>query len=226
VVVDVYIYRRTVLEKTKAKALACSAKKERNFVDIKFILICAGSLIALLLYYPLVKGILKGTVEQSFATWILWVALDVILLVATVIQHGNFALVACYCFGGTLVTSTLIYKRQFNWSWFESSILAMVVVCLIVWYLNGPKATTVASTIAVAISGLPQLRNAWLRPDRQMAMIYFGYVLANGLSCMGGKAWTVEDRLYYGVCTILCAIITIVAFRKPTAASVSAITTS
>ena len=185
-------------------------------MDWKIVSIWLGSIIALLLYYPLVSGILKKQIEQSFATWVLWVALDLIALVSVILQHGNYAILVCYCLGGTAVSAALIYMRQFRWTWFENCVLAMVIVCLVAWYLTGSRITTIISTIAVAISGLPQLRDAWLRPDRQTAFIYLGYVFANGFSFLGGKAWTIEDRFYPGVCTILCAFITAVAFRKPT----------
>lgn len=175
----------------------------------------AGALIALLLYFPLIVGILRQQIEQSFATWILWVALDLIALASIIFQHGNYAILVCYCLGGTAVSAALIYEKQFKWTWFETLVLFLVFVCLTIWAVSGSRMATIASTLAVAISGLPQLRDSWLKPDRQTGYIYLGYVFANGFSLLGGKAWTVEDRFYPGVCTVLCVLITIVAFRKP-----------
>lgn len=177
-------------------------------------LIWMGGLLAFLLYIPLIWGILKGEVRQSFATWILWVALDSIALVSTILEDGNFLLLVFYTIGGTLVTASLVYKKLFKWTWFEWSVLVMVIICLVVWRVSGSTAAIVASTLAVFIAGTPQIVDSWLNPDKQTGYIYIGYVIANFLSLMGGKSWSIEERFYPGVCVILCGMIAIASFRN------------
>lgn len=178
------------------------------------ILIWLSSLIALLLFYPMISGILKGEIKQNVATWILWVSLDVIALMSIILQKGNYLLLMFYCTCGILVILSLVYKRLFSWSKFESFVLGLVVICLVVWSLSGSRWATIASTIAICISGTPQIRDSWRTPDRTTGMIYMGYVLANSLSFFGGKAWTVEERFYPGMMVILCITIAWVSFRK------------
>ncbi|MBU6427211.1 hypothetical protein KGQ27_03165 [Patescibacteria group bacterium] len=178
------------------------------------VLIWLSSLIALLLYYPLISGILKGEIKQSVATWILWVSLDTIALVSIIMQKGNYLLLVFYCTCGTIVTLSLVYKRLFSWTRFESFVLGLVVICLVVWGLSGSRWATIASTIAVCISGAPQIRDSWRTPDRTTGLIYMGYVLANSLSFFGGKTWTIEERFYPGMMALLCLTIATASFRK------------
>lgn len=176
----------------------------------------AGGILAFLLYIPLIRGILKGEVKQSFATWTLWVLLDAIALVSTILEKGNFLLLVSYVIGGTLVTATLIHKKQFKWTWFEWLTLALVIVCLVVWKVSGSKTAIVASTLAVFIAGVPQIVESWQKPDKQTALIYFGYIIANSLSLMAGKSWTIEERFYPAVCVILCTLIGIASLHRKT----------
>ena len=178
------------------------------------ILIWLSSIIALVLYYPLISGILKGEIRQSVATWSLWVLLDTIALVSIILQNGNYMLLVFYCTCGMIVISSLVYKRLFSWSRFESFILGLVFICLIIWILSGSKWATIASTIAVCISGAPQIRDSWRTPDRTTGMIYLGYMLANSLSFFGGKKWTIEERFYPGMMVLLCLVIALASFRK------------
>lgn len=173
-----------------------------------------GALVAFVLYYPLVKGILRDKIKQNFATWILWTLLDFIALVSLVFQGGNYALVIGYFFGGTIVTCCLIYKKQIEWTIKETVVLLMVIICLIVWSVSGNRNATIVSTLAVFISGLLQVSDSWRKPDTQTSYIYLGYVLANGLSCLAGEAWTIKDRFYQAACTILCLIISLASSRK------------
>lgn len=183
-------------------------------MSINEILVWLSSGMALALYIPLITGILRGEIAQSVATWALWVTLDVIALVNIVHKHGNFLLVLLYCMCGTLVTVSLIYKKHFKWSHFESFVLILVCICLVVWGFSGAKWAIISSTVAVCISGIPQIRDSWREPDRATGFIYIGYAIVNGLSFLGGRSWTIEERFYPGMCVLLCLSVAIAALRK------------
>lgn len=173
-----------------------------------------GCVVALCLYVPLLRGIIRGEVEQSFATWLLWVTLDLIALTSIIDQKGNFIFLMFYIAGGTTVVISLIIKKKLSWTKFETLILFLVFVCLVVWHLSGSKWATVSSTLAVVISGMPQLRDSWNKPDKMIGIIYAGYVIANGLFMFAGKDWSIEERFYPGSCVVLCVAIAIAALRK------------
>ncbi len=186
-------------------------------------MIWSGSILAIVLYYPLIAGILRNQIEQSCATWMLWVTLDVIAVTSIILQHGNYLLLVVYSICGAVVITALIYKKLFKWTSFETLVLGLVIICLVVWYFSGPRGATIAATIAGAISGIPQIRDSWKKSDTMTGHIYLGYAVANGLSCFGGKAWTVEDRLYPAMAAVLCLIITSIAYRKQKVCTVASV---
>lgn len=172
-----------------------------------------GVAIAIFLYGVIIKAILAGEPGHSFATWSLWVTLDIIASVSVILQGGNFIILLIYVIGGSAITLTLIARRQFNWGAFEWFVLSLVIVCLVVWSFSGPRWATIASTLAVVIAGAPQCKDSWKSPDRKTALIFTGWVVVNILFTLAGKAWTVEERFYPMACVILTAAIVIAAAR-------------
>ncbi len=183
-------------------------------MSIQEILVWTGSLIAFGLYLPLILGIWHGKIEQSFATWALWVSLDLIALISIFLQKGNYSILVNYVIGGTIISCLLIYKGQFKWTLFETLVLLMVLICLVFWYLSGSRIATISSTIAVVLSGLPQFKESWQKPDKPMGLIYLGYAVVNILFFFGGKSWTVKDRFYPGLMVPLCLAIAFASLRN------------
>jgi hypothetical protein len=172
-------------------------------------------MIALSLYFPLCKAIVKGGLEQNFATWALWTLLDVIATITIIIDKGNFGLVAAYVCGG-IATSVciLLSPAKVRLTWVELMTIALVLACIDIWIYFGSSMTVIASSVAVVIAGIPQGFDAWKNPDRKSAMIYAGYFIANTLSLIGGKNWSIEERYYPALTMGLCLTITLCFMRK------------
>jgi len=171
-------------------------------------------LLALSLYPPTARQILRREMEQNLATFILWGTLDAVVAVSIMFQHGNWYLPAAYVLGCMVVITALIIVKTYSWTWFETAIAIMVVACIVGWKISGPRMATIMSTTGVVLAGLPQLLDAYRKPATKPMIIYSLFTLANVLSVMGGKAWTVEERLYPSACSILCLMVTMAYGRK------------
>jgi hypothetical protein len=186
-------------------------------LDISKILIWSGTALSLALFILTVMGIIKGIIRQSAATFLLWALLDTIALVSVILQKGNYILLVFFTMSGFMTFGCLLYKRLFIWTSFETKVAALVAVCLVVWAMSGPMWATVASTIAVFISGFPQMRDSWRHPDLKTGLIYVGFTAVNLSSFFAGKDWSIKERFYYGVCSVLVIIIALVSLlrKKP-----------
>ncbi len=176
-----------------------------------------GSVLAIIMYFPTLYYIWTDKLKQSFATWILWVALDLIALGSIIVQQGqNTFILKCYVAGGTFVWLSLLYKRQFKWGNKEWLTLVLVVLCMTVWKVSGAWWATIASTCAVCVSGIPQFIESYNDPkqDKVTGFIYIGYVFVNLLYFLAGKNWTVQDKFYPFMMMPLCLAIAIASLRK------------
>ena len=160
----------------------------------------AGGIGALALFVPMGIRIIKdGGAGQSFATWMLWAALDTILTVSLFLQQGNYLLPLGFASGGIALTILLLVKGRFAWSRTDTVFLALVLGCLVGWKSGGARMATIAATLGICVAGVPGLVELWRNPQRKVGNIWGWYVLANGLSFLGGTAMTLEERFAPGV---------------------------
>ncbi|HEY2083058.1 MAG TPA: hypothetical protein VGI88_09760 [Verrucomicrobiae bacterium] len=174
----------------------------------------AGGLLALLLFIPMIMGILKDGAEgQSGATWLLWGVLDTVLTITIIEQRGNFLLPLGFAIGDIALVILLLAKGRFQWGWFDTAVLVLVIACMVVWKCAGPKPATIASTLGVCIALLPGLLAMWKQPQCKVGNVWAGYILANVLSFFGGTAMTIEERFAPGMFA-LCALAMSLASRR------------
>src|SRR3989344_1949983 len=178
--------------------------------------ILSGSLLAFLTYFSLWKQIRsdEDEVEQNFLTWFLWGILDLIIAIALIIQGGNFLLVSVYAAGG-LVSAFFIWRiNGFSWTWFDLFVVFLVFVSMVIWYHSGEWMATIVSTIAMLIASIPQLVDAWKKPENMPLVAYFSYFVANVLTTAGGQDWSVKERFYPVSAGAFCFLIAVMAARK------------
>lgn len=163
---------------------------------------------------PLFIGIYKNKIEQNFAAFMLWGLLDIIAATSTIFQGGNYMLPLGYGFTATTIAILLVFKKQVTWSWVETITAILVFACLIIWYMAGDKAGTIASSLAVVIAAIPQGVDTFKKPESTPTGIYSLFVVANVLSFIAGKSWTIEERFYSGCVVFLTIVLVVFSMRK------------
>ena len=170
------------------------------------ILSAGGSVLALALFVPLIVNVVRtGGAGQSFAMWLLWAAMDTILTVSLFQQNGNYLLFVGFVIGGVSMAVALLCQGRNSWGNFETVVALLVLACIVVWKISGPKMATIATTAGVCVAGIPGFVALRKNPDRTLGLIWLGNVLANALAFFGGTAMTVEQRLSPGVFTVFSA---------------------
>ena len=178
-------------------------------------LVWTGSILAFLTYFPLWRGIRSGKIKQNLFTWSLWALLNSIVAATIIAQKGSFLLPVVYTIGGVITSFFIVRsKNKTSWTWFETVIALLVVISMGVWYFSGNEVATVASTVAMTIAGLPQLADAWKKPQDMPFLEFISYSIANGLSIAGGKNWSIGERFYPASSTIFCLLIVAFSARK------------
>lgn len=184
-------------------------------MDLHDILKLTGGAFTLLLFIPMVALMFRnGGAGQSFATWLLWAALDVILFFSLLQQRGNYWVAGGFAIGDLAVAAFLLRRGRAAWGRFETGILLAVGACLALWWTGGPRAATIASTAGVCLAGLPGLVALWREPDRRLGNIWAGYVLANGIAFWGGTAMTIEERFAPGAFTLFSLAMFLASRRR------------
>ncbi|MBC7827827.1 MAG: hypothetical protein H7122_08780 [Chitinophagaceae bacterium] len=165
-------------------------------------------------YVPLIIGIVRNKIEQSFVAFMLWAMLDIIATITTIIAGGNYWLPLSNAIGASTVAILLATKKQVAWSWVETITAILVVVCLILWYVLGEGAGIVSSSIAVVIASIPQMVDTYKKPWATPTIIYLVFLSANILSLVAGKSWNIEERFYPACAVFLCLVIAAFSMRR------------
>ncbi len=151
----------------------------------------------------LIKGIRGSTVKQSFASWLLWLCLDFIAFSGMFLESGNWHLAGIHVALGGVITLMFWHHGQYYWSWFETLVLTLAVICTIVWLMTDNNTAVLASTGALVAASLPQMRETWLRPNGCPKKIWFIFWCANLSSVIGGDQWSISERCYPVTCLAL-----------------------
>lgn len=174
-----------------------------------------GGVIGLLVDLPLVIGILNGNIKQNFVTYFLWGVLDLVIFASIIFQNGhNFWLSFFYAVGSFIVAIFLVFKGQTKWTWIESMVVILIIICMFIWWQIGSKAANIAAVIALGIASIPQIFDTIKNPNFTPTGLYFVYSLASLLSFIAGENWNVKDKLYSGGAFFLSVLITILSMRK------------
>ncbi len=174
-----------------------------------------GAIVGLVANIPLFIAVWKG-LKQNFSTWILWTMLDVITTIAIINQHGNYYLSGIYVFTSLAMSILLFTKKEISWQLTDTLTAAGVLLCLVVWYFMGDKATTIASTTAVVISAYPLIKDTFFNPDPDATKVYCMFAIASLLSLIAAKDTSVEECLYPAATMSFSILLTFLSIRKPT----------
>lgn len=163
-----------------------------------------------LAYLYIVALATYGTGEGlSFTTFALWAALSWIATFTILKQGANHAIPLISGIGSTSTAIILLIKGKSEWSEFDSVVAILVILCLALWLISGPRRALILSVVAGAISSLPFIIMTWKSPTNSPIISNSGFLMANILAFASAKAWTIEDRLYTGAGVAICLLLII-----------------
>ncbi len=165
-------------------------------------------------YVILLIRIINTGIQQNFAAFMLWTALDSIVTVTTMIERGNFWLPLSNVIGSGVIAVLMYTKHAITWSKIETVTTLLVIICLMVWFVAGSEAGIITSSLAVFIASVPQMVDTYKNPKATPVSVYLIFLLANVISFFAGKNWTIEERFYPGSSIALCVVIVLFSLRK------------
>ncbi len=157
--------------------------------------------IAVLAYLILCYGILfRGAVQPLSAT-LLWLLLDSLAAWTAYSSDGNWLLAAGYTVGCALAAMASIYRGKTNFAKSDLPIVALVIICIVVWLGIGDIAGLVASSLAVFIAGVPAMIHYRKRPQDGQLSVWLLFTAANLIGLFGREGNALADW-FFPVCAV------------------------
>lgn len=114
-------------------------------------------------YLHITYGIwFKGN-KNNFATYALWLAFDGLALYNTYQNNEDPTLTLTFIIGTTLVAIGLLLKKSYEWTWVETLITVLVVICMVITQVSSPKVALNVTAIGLGIAGLPYWKDLLTR---------------------------------------------------------------
>ncbi|MEY4602218.1 MAG: hypothetical protein RL292_159 [Candidatus Parcubacteria bacterium] len=143
----------------------------------------------------------------TFASFMIWGVLNIMLATSMWLQGGNYSLVALYAVTSFVTSTCLIIKQGIQWTRDDTLIAVAATLCMAYCFYGTAYGATIVSTIATAFGCLPQLRDIRDNPDQQKCWPWIGFGLAHVFSLIGGSEWSVPQRFYPACCLVSTAIL-------------------
>ena len=159
----------------------------------------AGGLLSIGFTVTFALYLLHNNVPQSIACWTMWALLDIFLFVTCFVAGNKRPWLPLGCaIGASLVACILLSKNEWDWKWntVETISAIGVLVALISRWKLGPKSAIVALVVAMVISSVQALCDAWCQNGQAGWWYWGGISFGCLLSSYGASAWTIEDRLF------------------------------
>lgn len=169
--------------------------------------------IGIVIHIPLLIGIWSGKIRQSFTSYALWSALDLIAAYSIYLQGGNFWLPFLYAIGAGLASISLLFKKNFSWSTLDSFVVFLVIVCMVIQYQIGEFWSMIASIVSLTVASIPQVLDTFKQPKNIPTKIYFVFCTANLVSLLGAKSFALEQVLYPSTGFVICLLIALFSLK-------------
>jgi hypothetical protein len=159
-------------------------------------LVLAG-ITATLAYVITVDGILRRGVRMNVATWGIWSFVNIITTTSIISSGFTHPWMNLVFTVGAVVTLLLsIWRGTWSWTKRETLCTLIALAAMVSWFFFGATTALVLGVTAMGVGGIPQIIDAYHRPEQQDGWVWFLFVLSNALSLSGAPIWDTAHLLY------------------------------
>lgn len=173
--------------------------------------------LAVIAYVPLIIGIIKDKNDKSqdFTTWALYFLLDIITMFSSVKKDGSYAILFGFSVGSLIMAGILFYQKRISWTWLETTVVALVALCIISWCRSGPYWALVSGIFSESVVGIYLIIKTWKNPKVEYNFSgYTIFLIVSILAVINAKDWSIPQS-GYAICeTIICFLTLLPLIRK------------
>lgn len=151
----------------------------------------AGALSFVNLAWYAIKIWFRMTPANSIASWMMWVALDAVILGSTIATHQPYALSLSYVAGALLVLIAHFKCGTWVWTNVETYSLIGAVIATILWQTVSANVGVLSGLTAMTLAGIPLMQYMWVHPDRKSFWMFTNTCIACVLTLIPTWPWTI-----------------------------------
>jgi hypothetical protein len=163
-------------------------------------------------YVPLIIGVIKQRHDcsQTFTTWVLYFLLDLITMLSCTKIDGSYVILLGFAVGSFIMASILFYQRRFGWTWLETTVVFLVLLCIGAWYKSGPYWAAIFGIISESIVGIHLMIKTYKNPTFKYNLVgYIGFTIVSIVAFLNAKDFNIQ-QIGYPIAEAVISFLTLI----------------
>lgn len=150
-------------------------------------------------YWILSQEIKKARTNLPISSWILWSAINILLLTALFVGNSKLPQIMqmiSYTVGTLSITYLVYRKGTWEWTHLDTGIAAIAGLSMMLWAMTGiPLVAVVLCLVALTVSSVPMWRALLVDPKSQSEAPWYLWWVGGVLGVCAIETWTYVDAL-------------------------------
>ena len=160
-------------------------------------------------YGPLVLGAVKEKEDKSqvFTTWFLYFLLDInTMFSSNRLGSSSDKILFGFTIGSFVMMSILFFQKRIAWTWLETSVTLLVLICLVAWHYSSHLVLRLG-ILSECIVGIYLIIKTFKNPVVKYNLTgYILFLITSILAMINAKDWSIEEMGYPLSEAILCIV--------------------
>ncbi len=182
-------------------------------------LVFVGAAVSLVSTFFYIKLILEDKAQPSIVSWFMWFLATFVGSVISIYEGGRLSSlpIVVATIVPLLVFIATFYKRNYKFtaSNFDYACGILSFLALVIWLIT--RESNFALWLAIIgdfLAAIPTIKNAWLNPEKESPVPYFGYVFNQSTTFAAVKIWAFPVYGFSLYLIILNFVIMVLCLRK------------
>ncbi len=147
-------------------------------------------------FFPYIIAILRRQTKPAKTSWIIWLALDLIVLLGMYAKGSvNGQLIGAVA-GATIVTGLALIYGTSGWTKLDKRCLGGAALGIALWLaFDEPNLGIVVSSAVAFMGSWPTFTSAWENPGKEDKLAWTIWTASCVMQLFAIPAWTVQDAL-------------------------------
>lgn len=156
----------------------------------------------------------KGDKSQVFTTWFLYFLLDFITMLSSNKLNGSYVILFGFAIGSLIMAVILLYQGRIAWTWLETVVTTLVLICISTWCCIGPYGALIFGIISESIVGIYLVIKTFINPTIKYNLTgYILFLIASIIAIFNAEDWSIA-QMGYPLCETILCILTIIPLLK------------
>lgn len=145
-------------------------------------------------YIPYIRAILQGETKPSKTSWLIWAALDSIIVAAMLVKHTVNGQILGAVTGSWIVVALAMKHGEPGWTMLDKFCLGGAALGLLLWQtFQSPVLGVLTSLIVMIIGSIPTFVSAWKYPEHEDRIAWTMYWFSCVIALIAIPRWTILD---------------------------------